>query len=196
MTCRVPASWQTAAAAAERRDPLHRLRQSRDHARRRHHRLQPQAGLARRRHRRDEQHDRVQRARSRQVLPVGSAVLELVDLRQYRRHAVLDDVPHQPVQQSPESVVRQVPRLLRHLHWFGVELPSGRGQFRLPRRLGPVLERFDPVVADQSDCTWPVGVTADSTTCFCWVVAPGTPFGVYQELSTVGGGEVVSSDSY
>ncbi len=29
-----------------------------------------------------------------------------------------------------------------------------------------------------------------------WVVAPGTRFGVYQQLSTRNGGEVISSDSY
>jgi prepilin-type N-terminal cleavage/methylation domain-containing protein/prepilin-type processing-associated H-X9-DG protein len=43
---------------------------------------------------------------------------------------------------------------------------------------------------------YPVGVTPDSTTCFCWVLAPGTQFGVYQKLSTVAGGEVVSADQY
>jgi prepilin-type N-terminal cleavage/methylation domain-containing protein/prepilin-type processing-associated H-X9-DG protein len=43
---------------------------------------------------------------------------------------------------------------------------------------------------------YPVGVTPDSTNCYCWVVAPGTAFGLYQKLSTVAGGEVISSDSY
>ena len=42
----------------------------------------------------------------------------------------------------------------------------------------------------------PTGVTPDSSTCFCWVIAPGTQFGLYQKLSTVGGGEVVGSDAY
>jgi prepilin-type N-terminal cleavage/methylation domain-containing protein/prepilin-type processing-associated H-X9-DG protein len=43
---------------------------------------------------------------------------------------------------------------------------------------------------------FPVGVTEESTSCYCWVVAPGTQFGLYQKLSTVAGGEVVSSDAY
>ncbi len=40
---------------------------------------------------------------------------------------------------------------------------------------------------------YPVGVTPDMYT---WVVAPGTQFGVYQQLSTIAGGEVISSDAY
>jgi prepilin-type processing-associated H-X9-DG protein len=43
---------------------------------------------------------------------------------------------------------------------------------------------------------FPIGVTMESSSCFCWVVAPGTQFGLYQKLSTVAGGEIVSSDQY
>jgi prepilin-type N-terminal cleavage/methylation domain-containing protein/prepilin-type processing-associated H-X9-DG protein len=41
---------------------------------------------------------------------------------------------------------------------------------------------------------WPVGVAPDAN--YVFQVAPGTRFGVYQALSTVAGGEVVSSDAY
>ena len=51
-------------------------------------------------------------------------------------------------------------------------------------------------ITTTSSGTWPTGATPDSSTCFCWVIAPGTQFGVYQKLSTVAGGEVVSSDAY
>jgi prepilin-type N-terminal cleavage/methylation domain-containing protein/prepilin-type processing-associated H-X9-DG protein len=51
-------------------------------------------------------------------------------------------------------------------------------------------------ITTTSSGTWPTGVTPDSSTCFCWVIAPGTQFGVYQKLSTVAGGEIVSSDAY
>jgi prepilin-type N-terminal cleavage/methylation domain-containing protein/prepilin-type processing-associated H-X9-DG protein len=43
---------------------------------------------------------------------------------------------------------------------------------------------------------YPVGVTPDSSSCYCWVVVPGTQFGLYQKLSTISGGEVISSDQY
>ena len=43
---------------------------------------------------------------------------------------------------------------------------------------------------------YPVGVTPDSSTTYNWIVAPGTKFGVYQQLSTIAGGEVISSDAY
>ena len=41
----------------------------------------------------------------------------------------------------------------------------------------------------------PNGVTLDSAG-YVYQMAPGTQLGVYQKLSTVAGGEVVSSDSY
>jgi hypothetical protein len=41
----------------------------------------------------------------------------------------------------------------------------------------------------------PIGVTYNSTTC-SYSTAPGTQFGVYQSLTTMNGGEVISSDSY
>jgi prepilin-type N-terminal cleavage/methylation domain-containing protein/prepilin-type processing-associated H-X9-DG protein len=44
--------------------------------------------------------------------------------------------------------------------------------------------------------TYPTGVTPDSSSCFCWVLTPGTRFGLYQALSTVNGGEVTSADQY
>jgi hypothetical protein len=43
---------------------------------------------------------------------------------------------------------------------------------------------------------YPVGVTSDSTNCYCRVVAPGTQFGLYQKLSTIAGGEIISADQY
>jgi prepilin-type N-terminal cleavage/methylation domain-containing protein/prepilin-type processing-associated H-X9-DG protein len=42
---------------------------------------------------------------------------------------------------------------------------------------------------------WPVGVSRNATT-YAFVFAPGTSVGVYQQLSTRNGGEVISSDSY
>src|SRR5262249_1552288 len=56
---------------------------------------------------------------------------------------------------GPEPVVRQVSRVFRCLCRLGGELPSGRSQFRLPGRLGPVPERVDPVLADRSRHTLP-----------------------------------------
>jgi prepilin-type processing-associated H-X9-DG protein len=41
----------------------------------------------------------------------------------------------------------------------------------------------------------PVGVTYNATT-FGYTVAPGTQFGVYQKLTTRGGGEVISADQF
>jgi prepilin-type processing-associated H-X9-DG protein len=51
-------------------------------------------------------------------------------------------------------------------------------------------------ITSTSNGVWPVGVTPDSTSCYCWVVVPGTQFGLYQKLSTIAGGEVISSDQY
>jgi len=42
---------------------------------------------------------------------------------------------------------------------------------------------------------WPVGVSRNATT-YAFAFAPGTSVGVYQQLSTRNGGEVISSDSY
>ena len=53
-----------------------------------------------------------------------------------------------------------------------------------------------PILASTSSMPYPVGVTPDSSSTYNWIVAPGTQFGIYQKLSTVGGGEVVSSDQY
>ena len=44
--------------------------------------------------------------------------------------------------------------------------------------------RIDPTTL------YPVGVNPDSSSCFCWTVATGTQFGIYQALSTISGGEV------
>jgi prepilin-type N-terminal cleavage/methylation domain-containing protein/prepilin-type processing-associated H-X9-DG protein len=44
--------------------------------------------------------------------------------------------------------------------------------------------------------TYPNGVTPESTSCFCWLVTSGTPFGLYQALSTVAGGEIISADQF
>jgi prepilin-type N-terminal cleavage/methylation domain-containing protein/prepilin-type processing-associated H-X9-DG protein len=41
----------------------------------------------------------------------------------------------------------------------------------------------------------PIGVTYNATT-YSYSTAPGTKFGVYQSLTTMNGGEVISSDSY
>ena len=51
-------------------------------------------------------------------------------------------------------------------------------------------------IASTSSSAYPVGVTPDSSTTYGWIVAPGTQLGVYQQLSTVAGGEVISSDSF
>jgi len=41
---------------------------------------------------------------------------------------------------------------------------------------------------------YPIGVTYDAN--FTWSLAAGTRLGVYQQLSTISGGEVISSDAY
>ena len=44
---------------------------------------------------------------------------------------------------------------------------------------------------------YPIGITGDFTNFTTpFTVAPGTQFGVYQQLTTRNGGEVISSDSY
>ncbi len=52
-----------------------------------------------------------------------------------------------------------------------------------------------PILSTTSSA-YPAGVTPDSSTTYGWIVVPGTQLGVYQQLSTVAGGEVVSSDAY
>ena len=51
-------------------------------------------------------------------------------------------------------------------------------------------------IASTTSSAYPTGVTPDSSSCYCWIVAPGTQMGTYQKLSTVGGGEIISSDQY
>ncbi len=53
-----------------------------------------------------------------------------------------------------------------------------------------------PIVTSGSGPYFPVGVTEDSSSCYCWAVAPGTQFGLFQKLSTVAGGEIVSADAF
>ncbi|WP_165219484.1 DUF1559 domain-containing protein [Aquisphaera insulae] len=43
---------------------------------------------------------------------------------------------------------------------------------------------------------YPKGVNPDSSSCYCWTTATGTQNGVYQALSTISGGEVISADQY
>jgi len=51
-------------------------------------------------------------------------------------------------------------------------------------------------IANTLPMPYPVGVTPDSSTTYNWIVTPGTQMGVYQQLSTVAGGEVISADAY
>ena len=51
-------------------------------------------------------------------------------------------------------------------------------------------------IASTATSAYPVGVTPDSSSTYNWIVAPGTQLGVYQKLSTVNGGEVISADAY
>ncbi len=53
-----------------------------------------------------------------------------------------------------------------------------------------------PLATGSGTTVYPVGVTPDSSTTYGWIVAPGTQLGVYQQLSTVAGGEVISSDAF
>ena len=51
-------------------------------------------------------------------------------------------------------------------------------------------------IAPSASIPYPVGVTPDSSSTYNWIVTPGTQLGVYQQLSTIAGGEVISADAY
>ena len=82
-----------------------------------------------------------------------SALVALVGRRRHRRHAVLDALPVEPPPQDPQHLGRMV----GGLRLGGVELPPGRSQLRLRRRLGPVRQGHHQHLALRPDLGLPQG---------------------------------------
>ena len=129
----------------------------------------------------------IQRGRQGRLVPLV--------LRRVQRHDVHRPVPPEPDPRDPRRGpgFRRAGRRQRD-HRVGREQPPRRREHGLLRRLGPVHQGLDQLVADQSDHV--AARRRDLHGRDLYTIAPGTQYGVYQALATKSGGEVISADQY